>query len=319
MSVRRDELLTAEAIVDTGDAVDSGHAKEWEAYFRLIAQNGLSERIFLVPGNHDLNIADAGSWLRVLNEDFRMLRKLRFLSALRETRSATALAFGPNNKIRTIATAFDQVSEDLFDAALRMDSEIREQERTGPILQWDPPYYRRYRRNLLIGTLWDDVFPYWSSLCEDLVLVVLDSNAKSTTVATNGFGEISKSQLNKLEKIGRMYPQSRMVIAMHHHPVDPPGWSTVSRFLSLTNSRAFFTTLASVCTAAPIILNGHRHLDAASRVVAKTSASNKSIALVYAAPSTSEGRDASGPGFYRIGIGGSKSSSPVVHRTWYGV
>jgi 3',5'-cyclic AMP phosphodiesterase CpdA len=319
ISVQWDALMTADAIVLTGDAVDSGHAKEWGEFFELMTQDGLSARTFLVPGNHDLNIADAQSWLRALGptDEFRMLRKLRFLGALRETRSATAHTFDPDNNVRTIATAIDQESEDLRYATLRIDSEARKLKMGlySPLHSSRGPPDDYYDTQNLIGTLWDHVFPYWSPLGDDLVLVVLDSNAKSTNVATNGFGEISQTQLKKLEKIGRMFAGSRMVIAMHHHPVDPPGWSAVSRFLSLTNSRDFFRILASACTVEPVILNGHRHLDAASRVVTKL-IPNASVAFVYGAPSTSYGRDALGPGFYCIGIEGGGSRSPVAHRTW---
>src|SRR5262249_736956 len=151
-----------------------------------------------------------------------------------------AQTFGPDNKVRTIATAIDQDGEGLQCAAHRIDYHLRTVEMVSTATGLSQKARDSYDAQKLINTLWDQVFPYWFPFGTDLVLVVLDSNATSTNLVTNGFGEISQTQLKKLEEVGRMFPDSRMLIAMHHHPVDPPIRAAVQKFLSLTNSRDFF-------------------------------------------------------------------------------
>jgi 3',5'-cyclic AMP phosphodiesterase CpdA len=352
LPVRHKELIAADVIIVTGDAVDSGHTKEWGQFFELMTRQGLSDRLFLVPGNHELNIADAGSRMRTMGDERLVFRKLRFLGALRDTRSARASAFDPGGGVQTVETLINRHIGTLERACATIDDPL-----LSPLLYTStvPPGY--FETQKLINDIWDVVFPYWHILDDGVVLVVLDSNARSNTLVTNGFGEVSPTQLEKLKKIGQMFPDDRLVIAMHHHPLDPPGWASRSgrgtplplkgrrgvaradlahkilvaayhmlkgsldeRLCSLTNARDFFGTLASACAHDPVILNGHRHLDVASRVVIPaTHASNAVTVCVCAAPSTNYGRDETGPGFYIVGVGGHRSDASLTCRTWCGI
>jgi len=331
LSVRRAELQSANAIILTGDAVDSGHIAEWGQLFRLMNAHSLCGKTYLIPGNHEINIPDPNSRLRGFGggAEFHTFRKVRFLNALRNVRSAQACAFGADNEDVEVGFLIDQKQNDLQSAIEIVDEGLRwlasgsaGSPLDGPLFL--PEGYHEVQE--VVAKLWKAVFPHWELLSAKLLLIVVDSNARAANLASNGFGEVSQTQLSRLKVLGQRFVDYQPIIAMHHHPVDPPGWSarsgigTLSSFLSLTNSLEFLSTVATSFRITPIILNGHRHQDVASRI---SVCFERTAALanlnVYASPSSSYGRGDQRPGYYVLGFENEAARSCLTYRSWHGV
>lgn len=89
----RNELLSADIVVVSGDTTDSGTHDQWDAFLRTVNRiPGLARKILLVPGNHDLNyVASGADLLRTdtANFDGRSLRTAHFEGAARKLASAS--------------------------------------------------------------------------------------------------------------------------------------------------------------------------------------------------------------------------------------
>ena len=73
------------AILITGDLTDAGTSAEWSEFLSIMAKHPrLCERVFVLPGNHDLNIVDRANPARfdLPTSPNRRLRLLRALSAI---------------------------------------------------------------------------------------------------------------------------------------------------------------------------------------------------------------------------------------------
>jgi 3',5'-cyclic AMP phosphodiesterase CpdA len=331
-AAREGELSRCDAILLTGDAVDSGHAREWWQFFQLITLHRLHNRLFLVPGNHELSIPSpyAHQRLRAFGpgDEFQVFRRLRFMGALYDTRSASAFSLDSQGAERSLKSILDANMELLKSAATTVDEDMRRLnagEYGRPRHGMTGPPQRFYKIQEEVMALWEMLFPYWQVLGDRLLLIVIDSNARATNLATNGFGEISEAQLERLRILGSKFADHLPIIAMHHHPTDPPGWSALSgirslhSFLSLTNAGRFFEILAGGFRTPPVILNGHRHLDVAFRVSVGHEIRRSTMSFqVFASPSSSFGRDAQGPGFYGVGFGHRDPDPRLVCRVWHG-
>ena len=74
-----------DAILITGDMTDAGRSSEWAEFLDAMAPHPqLAERILVLPGNHDLNVADRANpaRLELPTSPNRRLRQLRVLSML---------------------------------------------------------------------------------------------------------------------------------------------------------------------------------------------------------------------------------------------
>ena len=73
------------AILVTGDITDAGLATEWAEFFDAVSQfPRVAQRMFLIPGNHDINIVNRANPAQfdLPTSPNKKLRKLRILSAL---------------------------------------------------------------------------------------------------------------------------------------------------------------------------------------------------------------------------------------------
>ena len=82
---RLDRSAPFDAILITGDLTDAGTSAEWSEFLSIMAKHPqLCERVFVLPGNHDLNIVDRANPARfdLPTSPNRRLRLLRALSAI---------------------------------------------------------------------------------------------------------------------------------------------------------------------------------------------------------------------------------------------
>lgn len=93
------------AILVTGDITDAGLATEWAEFFDALAQfPRVAERMFVIPGNHDINVVNRANPAQfdLPTSPNKKLRKLRVLSALKPFKGP-AFAFstgGPSDWTR---------------------------------------------------------------------------------------------------------------------------------------------------------------------------------------------------------------------------
>jgi predicted MPP superfamily phosphohydrolase len=321
---KRDKLLGTDAVVLSGDAVDSGHALEWSHLFRLLREYSLVERVYLIPGNHELNIPEAQSRGRQMTASMLRIRRIRFLGAMRDSAAAVCKCFDGTAE-KTIGDLFDRHNDFLQETIVWLDVEF-------PLLYVGSSGDEKAQVELAmkkqqiderLQQIWEAAFPYWQPLSNGLLLIALDSNCFSTNLASNAFGEVSASQLTKLRQLGEQFPHCRPLIAMHHHPIDPTHRATLfpieDKFLGLTNSVEFFSTIVNSFAIDPIIINGHRHMDVASRVsVSNGSSEGSAVIDVYASPSSTFGRsqDEGSPGFYVLGFSDLEDRVRLISRVW---
>ena len=52
--IKSETISQANLIIITGDVTDRGDVESWKVFWKAIAEAGLSEKVLIVPGNHDL-------------------------------------------------------------------------------------------------------------------------------------------------------------------------------------------------------------------------------------------------------------------------
>jgi hypothetical protein len=237
-----------DAILITGDMTDAGRSAEWsELLDALKAYPRLSERILILPGNHDLSIVDRANPARLdlPTSPNRKLRRLRFLSAVDALHG---------ERVRLI----DQTGRCLAGSL----SEVLKPHRT-EMAKFAEAGRPRLSRTL--NELWAAVFPMVLPPDRDdgLGIILLNSNADTHFSFTNALGMISVEQVRGIEIAAAQYPQACWIIALHHHVIEYP---KVAKVLSerigtaLVNGNWFVRRLQALGGRA-VLMHGHRHID----------------------------------------------------------
>jgi 3',5'-cyclic AMP phosphodiesterase CpdA len=233
-------------ILITGDMTDAGLSIEWAAFDDVLARYPqLKARMYLLPGNHDVNIVDRANPAR-LDLSFsqtKRLRQLRTLAAMANLQGERVTVIDGKHKTRTLASALDRHRQDV----------ARFSNQGG------------FRLSFEVGKLWDDLHPMMlPPASEDgLGVVILNSNAETHFSFTNALGFIPMDQARRLRDLIRMYPKASWIVALHHHVVEYP--TRVKAFserigTALVNGSWFVRKLAPIAQRA-IVMHGHRHID----------------------------------------------------------
>jgi hypothetical protein len=84
----------------------------------------------------------------------------------------------------------------------------------------------RPRASRALTELWTRVFPMVLPPDRDdgLGFILLNSNADTHFSFTNALGIITVEQAKGIETAAAQFPRACWVIALHHHPVEYPGW-----------------------------------------------------------------------------------------------
>jgi hypothetical protein len=237
-----------DAILITGDMTDAGSSAEWAEFLdALAAYPQLAERILVLPGNHDLNVADRGNSARLElpTSPNRRLRQLRVLSVVNAIQG---------QRVRVVDFGKNALGECLADALKPHLAEMRRFADTGrPLLSPS------------LGKLWREVFPLIVPPGTDdgLGMVLLNSNVDSQFSFTSALGMISVDQVRGIQIAADQFPKARWLLGLHHHLIEYPrgGQSLADRIgTALINGNWFVRRIRYLADRA-VVMHGHRHID----------------------------------------------------------
>jgi hypothetical protein len=237
-----------DVVLITGDMTDAGRSGEWAEFFDAIAEHpSFSDRILLLPGNHDVNIVDRANPARLdlPTSPNKRLRKVRTLSALGAIQG---------ERVRIVDRAGRRLG-----ASVAATLEPHLPQVIAFADAGRPPLTKE------LGDLWDEIFPMVLPPQQDdgLGIMLLNSNADTHFSFTNALGMISSEQARAINVASASYPRACWVIALHHHVVEYPwGAKALSERIgtALINGSWFVRGLKSLAGRA-VLMHGHRHID----------------------------------------------------------
>jgi 3',5'-cyclic AMP phosphodiesterase CpdA len=237
-----------DAILITGDMTDAGSSAEWAEFLDALATYPqLVERVLVLPGNHDLNVADRANpaRLELPTSPNRRLRQLRVLSVVNAIQG---------QRVRVVDFDKNALGECLADALKPHLAEMRRFADTGRPL-FSPS----------LGKVWRDVFPLIVPPGTDdgLGMVLLNSNVDSQFSFTSALGMISVDQVRGIQIAADQFPKARWLLGLHHHLVEYPrgGQSLADRIgTALINGNWFVRRIRYLADRA-VVMHGHRHID----------------------------------------------------------
>ena len=300
-------LQRQQAVLLTGDLVDSGRAGEWERFFDPWDRLGLGDRCVFVPGNHEINIIDPGDWSALDPAHvLRAKRLVRTLAALDRLQGQRAWVLGPQGPRR--------LRQHLADHAALLTGFIED-----PGLMGRPaPWLRRLaylvsgrglpssaglkERLRRLDAVWRASFPQMVELPGTRALaVVVNSNVDAVSLWDNALGQVTPEQLARLQRLAalpRFRGRPRLTLLHHHVALPPLPWGWLRNFkadlMSLLNPRDL---VAALPPGRQLILHGHKHLSYFGRLEGRFQ--------VVSAPSSTL-RDERAPrrprGFYTLAV-----------------
>ncbi len=294
------ELKSADLVLITGDVTDRGTAKAWRVFLDLVARAGLSDKVVLVPGNHDLALLDPwsglrdwrGTWWR--NDRFGLVQLanlLKFCEAFASTgggRRGQVLAGGAPVPY---AEAWSAVEREVRPLVAELPTQPVPRQRLGRGFFARRARLRAYEARIAgaRGRLLA-LFPVAVPLPEhDGVLFVLNSCTPiSRHPATNGLGWVGRPQYRRLGQLAGFFPQALKLVGLHHHVVrrsEELSHRLVHRIVAKFTVLGDARPLVRFCRAHKVraVFNGHRHLSYKLRLPGGT--------VLIAAPSSTLGDD----------------------------
>ena len=236
-------------ILLTGDVTDAGTRTEWVEFLERTALHPrFSGRLLMLPGNHDVNIADRtdAAKLELPWSVSRALRKLRFLIAADSLQG-------------TRVHVVDHVSGKLGPT---LDSFLRSDGRQGEMRSLASSGSIRAGRD--VSRIWRDLFPLVVPPANGQPgVMLLNSCSDSHMALTNAIGVIDPQQLRAVTRLLTEFGDAAWLIALHHQVVEYPatGASLKERVgLTLMNAPDLFASIGTHARRT-VIVHGHRHRD----------------------------------------------------------
>lgn len=237
-----------DAVLITGDMTDAGTSAEWAEFLDALADHPvLSKLLLLLPGNHDLNVADRSNpaRLELPTSSNRRLRQLRTLSAMNAIQG---------DRVHVVDFANQKVGPCLADTLRPHLDEIATYADTGK------PLFSR-----LLADLWRDIFPMIVPPKSDdgLGIILLNSNIDTQFSFTSALGMISIDQVRGIEIVARQFPKACWMLALHHHLVEYPraGQALAERIGTALINGNWFVRRMKILTQRAVVMHGHRHVD----------------------------------------------------------
>jgi 3',5'-cyclic AMP phosphodiesterase CpdA len=264
-------LDEAELILITGDITDRGTAVSWSRFREALDERGLSDRVILVPGNHDLAFVDHVQRHQVWRLDrfgiVQLANLLKFGEAFAETAGGKRGVVLVDGEERPFLEAWGEAERSVRPLVAAL-----------PSMPVPPLTLRRWRAER--GAFFDyveridaararllELFPVAVPLAErDAVVFVLNSVSRvSRHPALNGIGRIGRQQFRRLAKLAEHMPQRLKLVAVHHHLVrrgEEQSAHFVSRLFAKFTVLGDAPPLVRFCQKFGVraVLNGHRHL-----------------------------------------------------------
>lgn len=297
------ELTQASVILVTGDATDAGTEGEWQAFFRMMGEGGVLDRVVLLPGNHELNIPrGTSSGLRALRSDgflnyeLRTERALRCLLAMARVQGerARVLSRPPRVKLSALWSRTrpepKPVSRVLLSSYLDDGlAEIRALDGGRPCARWSDVDLVHFNDN--VAGIVAGAFPMIVDVPgSDFAVLLLDSTSLSANTFSNAFGEIKKDQLERLHTLVQLLtsdvPRRPILLAMHHHIGE--GRGLLQRTMGVVDALDLLDELRPL--APTVLFNGHRHIEYLGQV--KDTTAGVGLFEVVSGQSTTLGNEA---------------------------
>jgi len=237
-----------DTILITGDMTDAGISTEWVQFFEILGNHsGLAGRVFILPGNHDLNIIDRANPARMdlPTSPDRRLRQVRTLSAMNTVQGG---------RVQVVDREGGRLGETLEGS---LASHITEIKRFADMA--------RPQFSTALSQVWTRSFPMVvpPDRAEGLGIILLNSNADTHFSFTNALGMVSAEQVRGIEIARETYPKACWIIALHHHVIEYP-WAAKALSerigTALINGNWFLRSLKPLVGRA-ILMHGHRHID----------------------------------------------------------
>ena len=237
-----------DAVLITGDMTDAGRSSEWAEFKEVLsAHPELAQRLLLLPGNHDLNVADRANpaRLELPTSPNRRLRQLRVLSVLNALQG---------QRVRVVDQTKKILGESLADALKPHLTAMARFADTGrPIFSTE------------LASLWSATFPLVMPPAEDdgLGMILLNSNVDTQFSFTSALGMISPEQVRGIEIAAAQYPRARWIVALHHHLVEYPraGHALAERIGTALINGNWFVRRLRKWAGRIVVMHGHRHVD----------------------------------------------------------
>ncbi len=233
----------------TGDVTDAGTRAEWAEFLDLLQEHPeIRSRVYLVPGNHDVNIADRAhpALIDLPWSTGQALRKLRVILALDDVQG---------DRVHLVDRSSGALRASLRDY-------LREGRRAALLGELAQSGSARGRRE--VTKIWETIFPLVEPAGDKTPgLILLNSNARSHFSLTNAIGIIDRFQLQALKSIFRGSPGHAWLILLHHQVVEYPLISIGLRDrigLALINAPEVLAAIAPHARRT-LVLHGHRHRD----------------------------------------------------------
>ncbi|MDB5652011.1 MAG: calcineurin-like phosphoesterase family protein, partial [Hyphomicrobiales bacterium] len=237
-----------DAVLITGDMTDAGRSSEWAEFLDALSGHPtLMERIFILPGNHDVNIVDRANpaRLELPTSPGKRLRQMRTLSAM---------AAVQGDRVRVFEKSWPQLGKTLSDAVEPHREAIAAFADTGSL-----------RQGIRLANIWADVFPMVVPPIEEngLGIVLLNSNAETNFSFTNALGLVPEEDMRAMLAILQRYPSARWIVALHHHPVEypRPAKAFSQRIGTALINGSRFVRLLGADAHRIVAMHGHRHID----------------------------------------------------------
>jgi hypothetical protein len=246
------EAIHAERPIDiiliTGDMTDAGRSSEWAEFLTALAAHPrLAERTLLIPGNHDVNVADRANPARL---ELPLSPKKR----LREMRALSIIAALQGDRTHVVSLRRKKLSRTLSAALAPHRGAIETFANTGKL-----------RLSFKLAQVWADAFPMVRppDTEDGLGVVLLNSNAETHFSFTNALGLISTEQTQRLLAAVRQFPKARWIVALHHHLVEypKPAKALSERIGTALINGTWFARQLLPLGKKIVVMHGHRHVD----------------------------------------------------------
>lgn len=243
-----DEEARLDLILISGDITDAGRSAEWAEFFEVLAAHpSLTERVLIIPGNHDLNIVDRANPARM---DLPMSPNIK----LRQIRALSAMAAVQGDRVRVMDWPASSLGPTLAEAVAPHAAALK---RFADVAK--PRLFGRF------DEIWASMFPMVLPPGEEdgLGIILLNSNTDTHFSFTNALGVISAEEVKGIDLMRRRYPGACWLIALHHHVIEYP--RPVKAFserigTALINGNWFIRRLKPMAGRA-VLMHGHRHVD----------------------------------------------------------
>lgn len=242
------ERHPVDVLLWTGDVTDAGLSSEWAVFFDMLERYpALAERSLILPGNHDVNVADKTNpaRLELPMSPSKRLRQMRALCAMAAVQGERTFVYDRHN---------GRVGRALNDKL---------EPHRATIAQFSDTGMMRHAR--VLAPLWEECFPLVvpPQQPDGLGIIILNSNAETNFSFTNALGLVSADDVSVTRAVMRDFPQARWIVAMHHHVVEYPmkARKFAERVGTALINGSWFVRQLSPMGKRLLIMHGHRHTD----------------------------------------------------------